>query len=135
MAVGQTGSTVSGGVMPRQGRPLVAPLGTPCSPDPRSFDLAWWQSLCRTEAEGSSPQPGTHSVCSSSGLGTHCSRWESSWKALLWGSSMSRPYRALIRYGLFFTSSSCRRRSAGGQRAGVRDQGPGQERAGQVAVA
>lgn len=55
MAVGQTGSTVTGGVMPRQGRPLVAPLGTPCLPDPRGFDLAWWQSLCRTEAEGSSP--------------------------------------------------------------------------------
>lgn len=59
------------------------------------------------------------SVCSSSGLGTHWSRWESSWKALLWGSSMSRPYRAFIRYGLFFTSSSCRRRSAVGQKSRV----------------
>lgn len=63
-------------------------------------------------------EPGTHSVCSSSGLGTHCSRCDSSWKALLCGSSMSSPYRALIRYGWLFTSSSCRRRSAGGWRRG-----------------
>lgn len=53
----------------------------------------------------------THTVLISSGLGTQRRRWESSWKAWLWGSSISRPYRALIRYGLFSTSSSWRRKS------------------------
>lgn len=35
--------------------------------------------------------PSTYVVCMSSGLGTHWRRWERSWKALLWGSSISSP--------------------------------------------
>lgn len=69
------------------------------------------------------PPGPTHSGCSNSGLGTHWRRRDSNWKALLWGSSMSSPYSALIRYGLFFTSSSCRRRSRAG-RGGGQGSGP-----------
>ena len=101
VAVKRTVPAVTGGVRQRSGRAQV--------------------TLSCPDAPGPVPEPGTHSVCSSSGLGTHCSRCDSSWKALLCGSSMSRPYRALIRYGLLFTSNNCRRRSVGGRRAGGQD--------------
>ena len=84
MAVGWIGSAVTeGSDAQARGGPLAAPEA------PLSLQAPLALTLLGGSA--SAPQHGTHSVCSSSGLGTHWSRWESSWKALLWGSSMSRP--------------------------------------------
>lgn len=87
---GWTGSEVTEGCDAQARRPLAAPLGTASSPGPSGPALAGWRCLPPWRQRAQAPAR-THSVCSNSGLGTHWSRWESSWKALLWGSSMSRP--------------------------------------------
>lgn len=93
--------------------PIVCPWWVP-------LDLLWKMSediKLFTKYENRSAMvvqccSGTYTVLMSSGFGTQLSRCESSWKAWLWGSNINRPYRALMRYGLCSTSSSCRRRSA-----------------------